>query len=76
MSRIRPDPNPALFVSDLKDANQKYFFLSMFFSLLLLEGTLTSFFNDKKSWRNHKTEDKVFLKFLLDDGRIWIRTSD
>jgi hypothetical protein len=38
-----PDPDPALFISDLKDANKKYFLLNTF------EGTFTSFFKDKKS---------------------------
>jgi hypothetical protein len=37
------DPDPALFVSDLQDANLKYFF-----GLLLIEGTFISFFKDKK----------------------------
>jgi hypothetical protein len=42
-------------------------------------GTFTSFFKDKKSKRSYKTEEiKVFLLFLLDDGRIRsrIRTCD
>jgi hypothetical protein len=44
------------------------------FCLLLFEGTFTSFFTDKKSQQRHKTvEIKVFLLFLLDDGRIRIR---
>ncbi len=34
------DPDPALFVSDLQDANKKYFF-SKFFCLLLIEDTYT-----------------------------------
>jgi hypothetical protein len=51
-----PYPDPALFVSDLQDANKK------FFCLLLFEGTFTSFFKDKKSLRSHKTvEIEVFL---------------
>jgi hypothetical protein len=45
-----------------------------FFCLLLFEGTFTSFFKDKKSKRSHKIVGiKVFLLFLLDDRRIWIR---
>ncbi len=41
---------------------------------ILNTGTCASFFKDKKSWRSHKTVGiKVFL-FLLDDGRIRIRT--
>jgi hypothetical protein len=38
------DPDPAIFVLDLKDANK-------FFCLLLFEGTFTLFFKDKK-YRN------------------------
>jgi hypothetical protein len=37
------DPDPVIFVSDLQDVNKKLFFLLHF------EGTLTSFFKDKKS---------------------------
>jgi hypothetical protein len=40
-----PAPDPALFVSDLQDANKKYFLCSF----LSFEGTFTSFFKDKKS---------------------------
>ncbi len=43
-----PAPDPALFVSDLQDANLKIFF-SNFFGLLRFEGTFTSVFKDKKS---------------------------
>ncbi len=47
---VHPDPDPALFVSDLHDANQH------FFGFLLLESTgkFTSFFTDKKPQRSHK----------------------
>jgi len=56
-----PAPDPALFVSDLKDANQRKFF-SKFLCLSLFEGTFLSYFKDKKSSRSHKTvEIKVFL---------------
>jgi hypothetical protein len=34
------DPDPAIFVIDLQDANKKF---EKFFCLLLLEGTLTPF---------------------------------
>jgi hypothetical protein len=44
------DPEPAIFVSDLQDVSKK-----IFFCLLLFEGTFTSFFKDKKSYRSHKT---------------------
>jgi hypothetical protein len=44
-----PDPDPAIFVSDLQDINRKLFFLLRFFAVLLFEGTFASFFKDKKS---------------------------
>jgi hypothetical protein len=44
------DPDPAIFVIDLQDANKK-----LIFCLFLFEGTFTSFFKDKKSKRSHKT---------------------
>jgi hypothetical protein len=43
-----PAPDPALFVSDLQDANKKYFF-SKYFCRLLIEGTFSLFFKDKNS---------------------------
>jgi hypothetical protein len=55
------DPDPAIFVINLQDANKKRTFLE-FFRLLLFEGTFTSFFKDKKSKRSHKT---VGIKVLL-----------
>jgi hypothetical protein len=42
-------PDPAIFVIDLQDANKKNIFFSEFFCLLRFEGTVTSFFKDKKS---------------------------
>jgi hypothetical protein len=39
-----PDPDPAIFVSDLQDINKKLFFLL----ITLFEGTFTLFFKDKK----------------------------
>jgi hypothetical protein len=55
------DPDPAIFVIDLQEANKKLI-LTMFFYLLLLEGTFTSFFKDKKSKTSHQTVGiKVFL---------------
>jgi hypothetical protein len=47
------DPDPDIFVIDLQDTNKNY--KKKFFCLLLFEGTLTSFFKDKKSQRSHKT---------------------
>jgi hypothetical protein len=53
------DPDPAIFVIDLQDTKKKVF------SLLLFEGTFTSFFEDKKSKRSYKTVGiKVFLTIL------------
>jgi hypothetical protein len=48
------DPDPAIFVIDLQDANKKLIFLKRFFFLLLFKGTFTSFFKDKKSKRSYK----------------------
>jgi hypothetical protein len=54
------DPDPAVFIINLEDANKKLF-AKRIFSRLLFEGTFTSFFKDKKSKRSHKTvEIKVF----------------
>ncbi len=58
-----PDPDPALFVSDLQDIN-KFFFSSKFFCLLLFEGAvhLYHFSKIKTSYRSHKTVGiNVFL---------------
>jgi hypothetical protein len=71
---LDPDPKPAIFVIDLQDANKKLI-LKKIFCLLLFEGAFTSFFKDKKSKRSHKrVGTKVFILFLLDDRRIWIRS--
>jgi hypothetical protein len=48
------DPDSAIFVIDLQDANKKLI-LKKFFCSLLFEGTFTSFFKDKKFKRSHKT---------------------
>jgi hypothetical protein len=37
------DPDPAIFVSDLQDANKKLIFVITFFCLLLFESTLIVF---------------------------------
>ncbi len=53
------DLDPAIFVSDLQDVNKIFFF---FFLLITVEGTFSSFFKDKKSYRSHKTVGiNVFL---------------
>jgi hypothetical protein len=58
------DPDPAIFVIDLQDANKNLFF-KKFFCLSLFEGTFTTFFKDKKLKRGHKTVViKVFLTIL------------
>jgi hypothetical protein len=55
------DPDHAIFIIDLQDAN-KELIVKKFFCLLLIEGTFSSFFKDKKSKRSHKTvRIKVFL---------------
>jgi hypothetical protein len=58
------DPDPSIFIIDLQDANKKQI-LKKVFCIVLFEGTLTSFFKDKKSKRSHKTvEIKVFLNIF------------
>jgi NhaP-type Na+/H+ or K+/H+ antiporter len=43
-------PDPAIFVIDLQDAdNKELFFQQVFLPITLFEGTFTSFFKDKKS---------------------------
>jgi|LakMenEpi03Aug12_release.lakeMendotaPanAssembly.Ray.scaffolds.fasta_scaffold4517472_1 hypothetical protein len=65
-----PDPDPAIFVGELQDVNNKKQ-IQRFFFLLLFEGTFTSFFKVKK-----QKESMFFLLFLLDDRKIRIRISD
>ncbi len=55
------DADPATFVSDLQDVN-KNLIKKKVFCLLLFEGTFTSFFRDKKSYRSHK---KVGINVFL-----------
>ncbi len=47
------DPDPAIFVIHLQEAKKKLILKKNFF-LLLFEGTLKSFFKDKKSKRSKK----------------------
>jgi hypothetical protein len=54
------DPDLAIFVIVLQDANKKLFLKN--FCLLLFEGIVTVFFKDKKSKRSHK---KVGIKVFL-----------
>ncbi len=57
------DPDPAIFVIDLQDANKKLiFFLN--FCLLLFEGTFTSFFKDKKSKKVTKSRNQSFSYYF------------
>jgi hypothetical protein len=54
------DPDPAIFVIDLQDANKKL--IKKVFCVLLFEGTFTTIFKDKKSKRSHKAVGiKIFL---------------
>jgi hypothetical protein len=54
------DPDPVVFV--IRQSQEKTKLVEKFFCLLLFEGTCTSFFEDKKSKRSHKTVGiKVFL---------------
>jgi hypothetical protein len=53
------DPDPAIFIIDLQDANKKQIFLH---NTVLFERIFTSFFKDNKPKRSHKTvEINVFL---------------
>jgi hypothetical protein len=63
------DPDPAIFVIDLQDANQK-----LFFCLLLFEGIL--YLHHFSKIKRHKEVTKqqrsrFFYLFLLDDGGIY-----
>jgi hypothetical protein len=58
------DPDHAIFVIDLQDANKNQL-KKKIFCLLLFEGTFTLFFKDKKSKRSHKT-----VGIMLDDRRM------
>ncbi len=63
---VDPDPDPAIFVIDLQEANKKLICLIKFFCLLLFGCKFTSFFKDKKSKRSHKTvESKVFFQTIF-----------
>jgi hypothetical protein len=49
------DPDPVIFVIDLQDANKKRIKkVFLVIRYLVFEGTLTSFFKDKKSKRSRK----------------------
>ncbi len=56
--------------------NKKQFFLLLilFAHDVLFEGTFTSFYKDKSRKEKKTVEKRVFQLFLLDDGRIQMRT--
>ncbi len=58
---LAPDPDLALFVSGLQDANQKDYV----FCLLLFRGTFTSFFTDKNSQMSQNSGNQGFLRVLF-----------
>jgi hypothetical protein len=69
-----PAPDPALFVNDFQDANKTKKIFLKFCLLHTVGSTFTPVFKDNKSLKSHKTvEIKVFLYFLLVDGRTRIR---
>jgi hypothetical protein len=54
------DPDPAIFVIELQDANKKIIIIKFFFAYFLV--TYYIIFKDKKSKRSHKSGGiKVFL---------------
>jgi hypothetical protein len=62
------DPDPAIFVIELQDANKKLIFFKKFFSLITFEGTCTSFskiINQKEVTKQEGL--RFFLLFLLGD---------
>jgi hypothetical protein len=70
------DPDPAIFVIDLQNANKKLgIYLKFFLGFLLFEGTFTTFSKDKKKSQTSRNR-RFFLLFLLDDRRIRIHTCD
>jgi hypothetical protein len=69
------DPDPVFFLSDLQDANNILSFFTYYFLKIHLHHA-----SEIKSHKELKktAEFKIFVLFLLDDGRfrIRIRTSD
>ncbi len=66
------DPDPPIFIIDLQDAN-KIRWKKIIFCILFFEGTLTSFFKDKKSKRSHKT---LGIKAFLTLFAWWLKGPD
>jgi hypothetical protein len=60
------DPDSAIFVIDLQDANKKLKNKKKFFNLLLFEGTFTSFFKFQNKSQNSRNQSFLLL-FMLDD---------
>jgi hypothetical protein len=56
-------PGPANYVIDLQDISKKLFF-SMFFCLLLFNGTFTSFFKDKVIKKPENIRNKGFSYYF------------
>jgi hypothetical protein len=54
------DPDPAIFISDLQDANKQQIY-KKFFCLLLFDGTFTKFFKKKSKRSHNEVGIKVFL---------------
>ncbi len=70
------DPDPAIFIKDLQDANKKLIFSQIFPAYFFLKVHLHHF-SKIKTKRSHKTVGiKVLVTFLLNDIRIRIRNSD
>jgi hypothetical protein len=73
------DPDPAIFVIDLQEANKKLFFLLSFSADYFLKVHLHHFLKIKSQKEvTRQWESRFFLLFLFDDRRIRIRinTSD
>jgi hypothetical protein len=69
-----PAPGPVIFVIDLQDANKKQFFFFKFSVFYFLNVHLHHFSRIKRHTKITKQlESRIFLLFLLDDGRIRIR---
>jgi hypothetical protein len=62
------DPNPAIFVIDLEDANKNKFFLKQFFCILLFEGTFISFIKNKKKLQNSRNQGFSYYFCLMIEG--------
>ena len=73
-----PNPDLAHIDSCFQDANRTKVFFLVFFCLLrtvLFEVTFTLGFKDKDKKKSQHSRNQVFL-FLIDDGRIKIRTNN